>query len=46
MGISIWESREAFQAALPTLRNARQNSLSQEWESKPPEVLELSHSTH
>ena len=30
MGISIWESREVFQAALPTLRNARQNSFSQE----------------
>jgi hypothetical protein len=41
MGISIWESREAFQAALPTLCNARQNSLAQEWESKPPEVYLL-----
>ena len=41
MGISIWESREAFQAALPTLRSARQNSPSQEWESKPPEVYML-----
>ena len=45
MGISIWESREAFQAALPTLCNARQNSLAQEWESKPPEVYLLD-STH
>ena len=41
MGISIWESRDAFQAALPTLRSARQDSPSQEWESKPPEVYML-----
>jgi hypothetical protein len=41
MGISIWESREAFQAALPTLQSARQNSPSHEWEVKPPEVYML-----
>ena len=45
MGISIWESREAFQAALPTLQSARQNSPALEWESKPPEVYRLD-STH
>ena len=44
MGISIWESEEAFQAALPTLQSARQNSPSHEWEVKPPEVYML-HST-
>jgi hypothetical protein len=41
MGISIWESREAFQVALPTLQSARQNSPSREWEIKPPEVSML-----
>ncbi|HYU72442.1 MAG TPA: hypothetical protein VEL31_07155 [Ktedonobacteraceae bacterium] len=41
MGVSIWESREAFQAALPTLQAARQNSPSREWEVKPPEVYML-----
>ena len=45
MGISIWESREAFQAALPTLQSARQNSPAPEWESKPAEVYRLD-STH
>ncbi len=34
MGVSIWESQEAFQAA-------RQNSPSREWEVKPPEVYML-----
>ncbi len=38
MGISIWESEEAFQAALPTLQNARKNAPSHDWESKPPDV--------
>ncbi|GHO83007.1 putative quinol monooxygenase [Dictyobacter formicarum] len=41
MGISIWESREAFQLALPTLQSARQNSPSREWEIKSPEVYML-----
>ncbi|GHO51734.1 putative quinol monooxygenase [Ktedonobacter robiniae] len=41
MGISIWESREAFQVALPILQSARQNSSSREWETKPPEVYML-----
>lgn len=41
MGISIWESEEAFQAALPTLQRARQNSPSHAWEVKPPEVYLL-----
>lgn len=41
MGISIWESQEAFQAALPTLQNARKDSPSHEWEIKPPEVSML-----
>lgn len=41
MGISIWESREAFQIALPTLQSARQNSPSREWEIKPTEVYML-----
>ncbi len=41
MGVSIWESQEAFQAALPTLQAARQNSPSREWEVKPPEVYML-----
>lgn len=41
MGISIWESQEAFQAALPTLQRARQGSPSKEWETKPTEVYML-----
>ncbi len=41
IGISIWESQEAFQAALPTLQDARQGSPSQEWEVKPTEVYML-----
>jgi hypothetical protein len=41
MGISIWESREAFQTTLPTLRSSRQNNPSQEWEIKPPEMYML-----
>jgi hypothetical protein len=41
MGISIWESQEAFQAALPTLQSARRDSRSQEWEAKPTEVYML-----
>lgn len=41
MGISIWESQEAFQAALPTLQGTRQNSPSHEWEIKPTEVYML-----
>ncbi|GLV55501.1 hypothetical protein KDH_23450 [Dictyobacter sp. S3.2.2.5] len=41
MGVSIWESREAFQAVLPTLQSARQDSPSNEWEAKPTEVYML-----
>lgn len=41
MGVSIWESQEAFQAALPALRRVRQNSPSHEWEIKPTEVYML-----
>lgn len=41
MGISIWESEEAFQAALPALQEARKNAPSHNWESKPPEVYLL-----
>ena len=44
MGISIWESEEAFQAALPLLQSARQKRPAQELEVKPPEVY-LLHST-
>ncbi|HLI08145.1 MAG TPA: hypothetical protein VKV40_16370 [Ktedonobacteraceae bacterium] len=40
-GVSIWESREAFQAALPALQRARQNSRSHEWEVKPTRVYML-----
>jgi hypothetical protein len=42
IGISIWESEEAFEAALPTLQNARKAAPSGEWESNPPEVYMLS----
>jgi hypothetical protein len=45
MGVSIWESEEAFQAALPILERARQDSPSHEWEISPPEV-HLLQSTH
>lgn len=38
MGVAIWESEEAFQAALPVLQNARQNNPSHDWEMRPPEV--------
>jgi hypothetical protein len=41
MGISVWESEEAFQSVLPTLQSARQNSSSRDWEIKPPEVYML-----
>jgi hypothetical protein len=41
IGISIWESEEAFQAALPILQSARQKSPAQELEIKPPEVYLL-----
>ena len=41
MAITVWESQEAFQAALPTLQSARQDSPSREWEIKPPEVYML-----
>lgn len=41
MGISIWESEAAFQAALPALQKARQDSPSHDLEVKPPEVYLL-----
>ncbi len=41
MGISIWESQEAFQAAVPLLQNVRKAGSSHEWETKPPEVYML-----
>jgi len=41
MGVSIWESEEAFQAALPILQSARQQSPAQDLEIKPPEVYLL-----
>jgi hypothetical protein len=41
MGISMWESEEAFNAAAAVLRQARQNSPSHEWEAKPTEVYTL-----
>ncbi len=41
MGISLWESQEAFQAALPALLNARKDDPSHGWEAKPPEVYML-----
>lgn len=41
MGISIWESQEAFRAALPILQSARHDRPSQEREAKPTEVSML-----
>jgi hypothetical protein len=41
MGVSIWESQAAFNAALPTLQSARQNRPSTDWEIKPPDVYML-----
>ena len=38
MGISIWESEEAFQAALPIIQRARKAPPSVEWEARPTEV--------
>ena len=35
LGVSIWDSRDAFQAALPALQDAFP---SEEWEVKPREV--------
>lgn len=37
MGVSIWESEEAFNAALATLRAHREKHPSRDFESKPPE---------
>ncbi len=41
VSISVWESQEAFQTALPTRQNARKDSPPHEWEIKPPEVYML-----
>jgi hypothetical protein len=41
MGISIWESQEAFQAALPALQRAQRDRHSKEWEAQPTEVYML-----
>jgi len=38
MGISIWESEAAFQAALPILEQARKDAPPRDLESRPPEV--------
>jgi heme-degrading monooxygenase HmoA len=41
MGISIWDSEESFQTALPALQEARKDAPSREWESRPTEVYML-----
>lgn len=41
MGISIWESQEAFQAALTTPESAQKDRPSREWEIRPTEVCML-----
>lgn len=41
MGISIWESEEAFQAATPILQKVRKDEPSYDLEIKPPEVYTL-----
>jgi quinol monooxygenase YgiN len=41
MGISIWESEEAFQAALPIIQSARKAVPPAEWEVRPTEVYML-----
>ncbi len=41
MGVSIWESEGAFQAALPALQAARKDAPSNDWELKPTEVYLL-----
>jgi hypothetical protein len=41
MGISLWESQEVFQAAVPLLQSARKGGPSHAWETKPPEVSML-----
>jgi len=41
MGLSLWESQEAFQAALSTLESAQKDRASREWETRPTEVYML-----
>jgi len=38
MAISIWESQEAFQAAMPAMREALKDILFDEWEARPREL--------
>lgn len=41
-GVSIWESEEAFQVAIPLVRGARKEEPDHdEWEIRPPEVYTL-----
>ena len=41
MGVSFWESQEAFEAAAGALREARKNSPSRDWEMRPPDQFML-----
>ena len=41
MGVAIWESQEAFQAAMEAIANLRGPGLSPDWEIKPTEVYQL-----
>lgn len=41
MGVTIWESREAFQAAMAAIADLRGPGPSPDWEIKPTEVYQL-----
>ena len=41
MGVSFWESEEAFKAAVGVLRESRRNSSSRDWEIRPPDQFTM-----
>ena len=41
MGVTIWESQEAFQAAMEAIADLRGPGPSPDWEIKPTEVYRL-----
>jgi heme-degrading monooxygenase HmoA len=41
IGLAIWESEDAMQAAVSVARNAIKNDDHASWESNPPEVFHL-----
>ena len=41
LGLAIWDSREAWEAARPAMQEAIQDDPFDEWEDDPPEVFRL-----